>query len=280
LKKHSVYNFADFSWPSRGNVLFGVLAAMHFSGCTASPSESVGAGRIVNFTNCQLPGDQGRGSFQGTWDNPPVPIVFDKDFYVTDEGETIPSLKGAVETWNRWSRLKGRQVLNIIEDGSGQNGGRDIPELTDCVQASYTSSTRDAVGIWKIGTNGPRKNARTSCLNQEKILPDGVQGQTDWTVQGGKITGASILLNFEGFNAPGKQLIDVESLLLHELGHVLGLLHSCNGSGGGAIDGTSAPVCGLAPQGYIDAVMFPFLQVAQERRDLKQNDYDRVNCLY
>jgi hypothetical protein len=27
-------------------------------------------------------------------------------------------------------------------------------------------------------------------------------------------------------------------------------------------------------------VMFPFLQVNQERRQLQQNDYSRINCLY
>jgi hypothetical protein len=108
----------------------------------------------------------------------------------------------------------------------------------------------------------------------------GVQGQTDWIIQNGKIIGASILLNFEGYNAPGQQRIDVESLLLHELGHVLGLLHSCNGSGNGGTDGTAAPMCAIAPTQYTSAVMFPFLQVNQERRQLQQNDYSRINCLY
>lgn len=249
-------------------------------GCTAAPSESAENGRIINFTNCQLPPAQGRGSLQGAWADIPIPVVLDKDFYVTDEGEAITALKGAIETWNNWSRLRGKTAFQIIEDGTGQDGGRDIPDITSCKQAAYSSSTTDAVGIWKIGTSGPRKNSRADCLAQKKILPDGVQGQTDWIVQNQRITGASILLNFEGFNAPGKQLIDVESLLLHELGHVLGLLHSCNGSSEGSIDGTSSPACGVAPKQFVDAVMFPFLQVAQLRRSLLQNDYNRINCLY
>jgi hypothetical protein len=75
--------------------------------------------------------------------------------------------------------------------------------------------------------------------------------------------------------------VDVESLLLHELGHVLGMLHSCNGSTDGSIDGTSAPACqsGLNSQ-YLEAVMFPFLEIGQLRRKLQQNDYNRINCLY
>jgi hypothetical protein len=248
--------------------------------CTARPSKAAAAGRVIDYTSCQLPSDQGRGSFQGAWRNLPIPLVFDKDFYVTDEGEAIPAMKGAVESWNVWARLRGKTGLTILDDGTGINGGRDIPELTDCNQASYSSAVPDAVGIWKIANSGFRRNARPSCLGQKKILPDGVQGQTDWIVQNGLITGASVLINFEGFNAPGKQLIDLESLVLHELGHVFGLLHSCNGSSLGSIDGTSSPPCGSAPPRYIDAVMFPFLEVAQERRSLEQNEYSRINCLY
>ena len=249
-------------------------------GCTATPSESAKAGRVVNYTNCQLPPDQGRGSFQGAWADIPVPLVIDKDFYITDEGEALSSVKGAIETWNSWARLKGMTGFRIVDDGAGTSGGREIPEVVDCNQASYSSSVTDAVGIWKISTHGFRRNARPACLAQKKILPEGVQGQTDWIVQNSRIVGASVLLNFEGFNAPGKQLIDLESLLLHEVGHVLGLLHSCNGTTLESIDGTSSPACGLAPAPYVNAVMFPYLDVARERRDLMQNDYSRINCLY
>jgi hypothetical protein len=254
--------------------------ALSFS-CSARPSDALQSGRIVNYTNCQLPPDQGAGSFQAGWASLPIPLVLDKDFYVADEGEAIEALKGSIETWNIWSRLRGLEAFNLTSDGTGQSAGRDIPEITSCDQAAYSAAVTDVVGIWKISNNGFHRNARPTCnAIQKKILPDGVQGQTDWIVQSGKVVGASILLNFEGFNAPGKQLIDVESLLLHELGHVLGLLHSCNGSSGDSVDGTSSPACGTAPQQYIDAVMFPFLEVAQQRRALLQNDYNRINCLY
>lgn len=261
-------------------IILSTFLALLISGCSAKPSEALNAGRIINYTACQIPGDQGRGSFQGAWARLPIPVVLDRDFYVTDEGETLDAIKGAIETWNVWARLRGMTGISIIDDGVGQAGGRDIPELTDCNQASYSSAVTDAVGIWKISTNGFRRNSRPACLAQKKILPDGVQGQTDWILQNGKITGASILLNFEGFNAPGKQLIDVESLVLHELGHVFGLLHSCNGSTAESTDGTSSPPCDFAPPQYVDAVMFPFLQVAQLRRGLMQNDYNRINCIY
>lgn len=201
-------------------------------------------------------------------------------------------MRNAAESWNAWARHRGMQAFRLLDDRSDGSGGRDIPEISSCEQAAYSASVTDAVGIWKIGTHGFHRNQRESCgrdavtgrLNRILFYNEesgaGVQGQTDWIVQSGRITGASILLNFEGYNAPGRHRIDVESLFLHELGHVLGLLHSCNASSDGAIDGTSAPNCDLAPDAYKSAVMFPYLHVQQERRELMQNDYDRINCIY
>jgi len=267
------------------------LISFGLVGCSARPSTAGNAGRVTHYTLCQMPPDQGRGTLQGAWGALPVPLVLDTDFYVANNGEAIPALKGAIETWNGWSRLRGMEAFQLESDGSGGTAGREIPDLNTCDQASYTAAVRDVVGIWKIGTHGARKNQREICqrdgqgrlgriLFYDDVSGSGVQGQTEWMIQNGRIIGASILLNFEGYNAPGRQRIDVESLLLHELGHVLGLLHSCNGSSGDSLDGTSAPACGVAPHQYTSAVMYPFLMVNQERRNLMQNDYNRVNCLY
>ena len=257
------------------------LLAVPLLACTARPSANVTGGRIVNFTNCQMPSDQGSGSLQGKWSTVPIPLVFDREFYATDGGKFMVSLRNAVTTWNTWSNLKGFNLFVIQNDGSDVTAGRDIPALTDCSQASYSAAVTDAIGIWKIHSYGDGKNTRPSCGTSERLLVTGTQGQTDWIIQNGRIIGGSILLNFEEFNAPGKQVLDVESLLLHELGHIAGLLHSCNGSTADAIDSTSSPSCFTpAPRQYIEAVMFPFLQDQQIRRTLGQNDYNRINCLY
>lgn len=256
-----------------------------FCACSARPSGALNNGRIINFTRCQLPADQGRGSLQGAWASIPVPVVFDSDFYLTDNGEILPALRGAVNTWNGWANLRGKQGLRITNDGTGLGAGRDIPDVTDCSQSTYSSQVTDVVGIWKITAAGSHANMRDTCAvtptGPGRILPTGVQGQTDWITLNGNISGSSVLLNFEEFNAPGKLRVDVESLLLHELGHVLGLLHSCNGSTSDSIDGTSAPGCGVTNNSqYLEAVMFPFLEINLLRRKLGQNDYNRINCLY
>lgn len=259
------------------------------SSCSARPSGARANGRIINFTNCQMPPDQGYGSLVGHWGGLPVPVVFDNDYYMTDSGEAMPSLRNALATWNGWASLRGYRGFSISNDGTGLTAGREIPPslAETCDQRNYTAQVTDVVGVWKIGSAGNHKNQRVNCKVTEtgapgRILPTGVQGQTDWITSGGLITGASILLNFEEFNAPGKAKLDVESLLLHELGHVLGMLHSCNGTSGDSYDGTTAPACGnpnISPF-YLDAVMFPFLDARQLRRKLTQNEYDRINCLY
>jgi hypothetical protein len=235
---------------------------------------------------CHLPVDQGMGSLHTSWSQLPIKLTFDSEFYVADGGMEARALERAVQTWNDWAKAKGKVAFVIERPGQGSG----IPELEECAQASYTEAHRSSVGVWKINGSGFRANRRPSCGAQPngspgKLLPFGVQGSTDWIVQNGKTAGASILLNFEDYNAPGKQRIDTESLMLHHLGHVLGLLHSCNGSNGDSMDATTAPACfdrGMpsAPADYLRAAMFPYLEVSEQKRALGQNDIDRASCLY
>lgn len=270
----------------RASLYVSLFLVLLSSGCAPRPSQALTNGRIVNFTRCILPKDQGTGSFNGQWAGLPVALLLDKDFYLTDGGEAMTAMRGAIQSWNTWASLRGKTGFVISNDGTGFSAGREIPDLlTSCSQSSYSSAVTEAVGIWKINGTGTRRNQRDACGTEtngttKKILPYLVQGQTDWITQSGRIVGASILLNFEDYNAPGKDRVDVESLLLHELGHVLGLLHSCNGSTSNSTDTTSSPACGMAPSQYLNAVMYPYLVVNQERRKLQQNDYNRINCLY
>ena len=251
------------------------LFLFFLEGC--SPSYVAGPNGVdTNYTQCLLPKDQGLGSIRGKWGTLPIPLVFDRDFYVTDNGGAIPDLKGAISTWNAWSLLKGKQVFNLTNDGTGAAAGADIPALTDCATSSYPPAFTSAVGIWKISTYEPRNNNRAGC-NGGSLLAPGIEGITDWIVTGGQITGASIILNFAQYNAPGLPTLDVQSLLLHELGHVLGMLHSCSLS---STDATTAPNCGVANGNYLNAVMYPTLASQQVRRALQFNDYARINCLY
>ena len=225
-------------------------------------------------TECNLPSDQGRGSLLASWENLPITLVFDEEFYKGNKGEDANALKRAVKTWNDWAQLKGKTAFLI----ANENSGLPIPKITGCSQAEYTEASPTMVGIWKISDNGDHKNKRASCGSSEKILSE-VPGQTDMILQEGKIRAASILVNMEDFNSPGKPTKDLQSIVAHELGHVLGLLHSCNGSEGNNVDSTSAPLCAVAPEAYQNALMSPN-SADKAIREMTENDFNRVNCLY
>ena len=249
-------------------------------GCSVKPpASSTQPGRVTNYTVCALPQDQGSGSYQGRWQTLPIPVAIDQDFYLADQGGQAAQIRLAIQTWNEWARLRGKVAFTIVNDGTGLGAGAPIPVTTDCSRKTITDARPDVMGIWKIQAGGDGRNERTENNTPCKLLDTGIQGFTDWTVNAttGIISGASILLNFDEFNTSSGNTVDVQSLVLHELGHVLGLLHSCNPGNG---DTTTAVACGQAPFRYLEAVMYFQLGLNEIRRQLRQNDYSRINCIY
>lgn len=92
--------------------------------------------------------------------------------------------------------------------------------------------------------------------------------------------------NFQHFWVQGNRQPDLQTIAVHELGHLLGLHHSCDSPGVQAR--TGVPRCDdpTIDNNYLNAVMFPTFswdhsgQVGEQRRILALNDKQRAVCLY
>ncbi len=101
-----------------------------------------------------------------------------------------------------------------------------------------------------------------------------------YDTQSGEITEADLLLNTETFRFTHQwgRGFDSESVILHEMGHLLGFAHSC-GDGRG-----SFPSCFSVPamdqERILEAVMAPTLSVRTERRMLGPDDLEGLRQRY
>lgn len=139
------------------------------------------------------------------------------------------SIRSAAETWNR--ALGKTAVVIEMEKVSGSSASRD---------------GRNVIYF----------------LDQWEREKSGEQGRTSLYWVGDLIQEADIRINDYNYNfygaTPQPGFVSMESLALHELGHVLGLKHE-----------DASP-----------SVMATYLRTNQERVELQQSDLESLNCEY
>ena len=87
-------------------------------------------------------------------------------------------------------------------------------------------------------------------------------------------------VKYQNFFISGKKLPDLQSIITHEMGHMIGVNHSCESTGK-----TGTPACNSSPAEYFAAIMFPVFGfdasgLGESKRVLQDNDEGRANCLY
>jgi hypothetical protein len=220
-------------------------------------------------TQCVVNADQ-TTSFKGHWTSHPIPLAVVANDFTASE---LASLEAAIGTWNTFfNTSKGFELY-------------------------LSNSSASAVPLTTSSAGGARITSATAC-SQSLINPNGFSGSimiykntTTWTYGSAimaltslcpettsnsayrMFTSAVMELNYIDYFQPGKPIPDLQTEVTHELGHVLGLDHSCNGD-----------ACTNAPADYASAVMYPTIGFnginGDVNRELQTNDQQRANCLY
>jgi hypothetical protein len=220
---------------------------------------------------CILPKDQ-VGTLAGHWKALPIPISFHQGDFGEEE---ISAITAAANTWNQfYSATQG--IKRVLDYGGDQVNTSTAPVPTDaCSQGLLQGGvfTGSVViykqGVWPHPGAGAVMALTSFCTTPGSPLPVNYMAYME--------------LNYQGFFRQGLQIPDIQTIVAHEFGHLLGLYHSCDPGSTTA----GKPDCnkkGIS-EDYQDALMFPSFSFnsdlsGEQKRTLQANDQGRANCLY
>ncbi len=233
-------------------ISLGLINLLLFTGCAKKNSEGLEKECVV------LPGQE--DLFSGKWGARPVPLALNISDFNASEQQAITA---AITTWNSFmTASKGFAIYTTITPSSG--AALSPAAVCNSAMISAAGGFTNTVKIIKMASwpnNDPNWMALTLTC----------------TPAGGgtmaPITNAVMQLNYRDFFVAGKPQPHLQSVILHELGHLLGLMHSCEGD-----------QCQGATSEISKSAMFPNLGfrgiTGEVKTAINQNDQGRANCLY
>jgi hypothetical protein len=259
-----------FGWRAK---ILGSLALLMAAGCGMPRNEK-------SVTQCTMGADQTK-TYIGKWEVTPVQVALGA-VVGTTANEIVAQdksiIKAASETWNRFSKISfGVPIIDYQDAATGdvRVSNADV-NRTICEHqliAADGNSFSQPVMIWKR----PKWPYASSIIALTTSCPQ----------SGTSIFRMSIIeLNVQHYFALDKPQPDATSIMVHEMGHMLGLGHSCEFSSTSRNDLDGIPDCGsrYIPKAYKTAVMYPQFTVSTDggevRSKLNANDMGRTNCIY
>lgn len=225
-------------------------------------------------TTCQMGSDQSK-TYSGQWPVLPVPIAFHSGKFTLTEAQN--SLAAFV-TWNAFSNVS--RSKDVLTFGSRENPDVATPPSLSrlCSQSLLQNGAFQSKVV--VTKTNPWPYDKDIVALTTFCTADQVRTKSDVAV--GKMYIAILEINTQYFFTAGKRIPDLETIILHESGHVLGLNHSCEST---STDGVPGCDDSATDPNYLSAVMNPLVDFDSNgqgiaKRALQENDMGRLNCLY
>jgi hypothetical protein len=257
---------------NRKQSLLGALLCLLGHGVTGCAVFPQGSTNPITL-ECILPEDQTE-TLSGRWKTLPIPLAIEAESgggFPQSEAEIIIA---AADRWNNhFEAVIGQKVFDY--------GEKDAVRTFTATKPSSVCSEGIVSGTKFTGNVEIYLHSTWPYTNLKNVIALTTFCPTTATPFN-NIYMAIMEANYQDFFVAGKKIPDLESIFVHEFGHLLGVGHSCSTK-----DEDGFPDCSgtEVDPSYLSAVLFPSFGfnefgAGEVRSTLNENDQGRANCLY